>query len=188
MNLPIDIEASHPVFKAWFLEIDTQKDNKISQTEMLNYMNKFTHPFGTQFVVVKIVDDKDDALPAKTGRLPVVIESDTPTTLPEEEEKPKVTQEVTETKSPLGDLFNYFSGNEESDSDIVIQNEDEREINNSYNSEAEYKEHQPKATSEDVSSEDESERERVEAIKKALEKAEEESEEKETWELEAEAK
>jgi len=47
MNLPIDIEASHPVFKAWFLEIDTQKDNKISQTEMLNYMNKFTHPFGT---------------------------------------------------------------------------------------------------------------------------------------------
>jgi hypothetical protein len=47
-------------------------------------MNKFSHPFGTQFVVVKIVDDKNDALPAKTGHLPVVIDTDTPT-LPKEE-------------------------------------------------------------------------------------------------------
>jgi len=68
MNLPIDIEDTHPVFQAWFKEIDTQKDNTISQTEMLNYMNKFTHPMGKQFIVLQLKDDKESPMPAKTGR------------------------------------------------------------------------------------------------------------------------
>lgn len=159
MNLPIDIEETHPVFKAWFAEIDTQKDNKITQTEMLNYMNKFTHPLGKQFVVVRLKDDKKGALPAKSGEDENLPKLKPKSTIfddeeeeEEEEEKPKE-EAKEETGGPLNNFFNSITGEKKGDDDIVVDNSEDKKLNKNYNSEAEFKEHQPKATAEDVKEE-----------------------------------
>jgi hypothetical protein len=45
MNLKTDLEPDNRVFKSWFEAIDSDRDNKISKEELLEYMHKYLHPY-----------------------------------------------------------------------------------------------------------------------------------------------
>ena len=118
MNLPIDIEETHPVFTSWFKEIDTQKDGRISQKEMMTYMNKFMNPTHIKSAPVK--EKKGDIMPTATGVEELAIKKPKASLIapPKEEKKEEEPAKTEEAEEGFGDqiqdLADDFTGDEPS--------------------------------------------------------------------------